>query len=282
MVMYLLASNFASNYRLLKRWFSSLATVLYFAGLFLGGLLLVGQSLSAVAEPLQFASPLIEPGQGPRMEDGYRKFHEQIMAEVKLETELTFLPIYEAQARLTRREAAGLLGGICGVKRQAPVIYSKAYVSLPRHLITTDGTLPLTRIEQLQGKRLGLVKRYYYDLPSASELKSMGIDVHYIEAEVNAVAMLVAGRVDVILAPALVAEKIGAEISSDVTLRYTQEPFSVQHLCYVLPQTALGKVVAQRINGAIISLYQSEVLHKFISPPFRPPQPQALGLAGKP
>ncbi len=255
---------------------------LYVVGLFLGGPLLVGQTSSAVAEPLQFVSPSIEPGLGPQMEEGYRKFHERIMAEAKLETELTFLPIYEIQARLARREVTGLLGGICGAKRQLPVIYSKAYVSLPRHLITTGGTSPITRIEHLQGKHLGLVKRYYYNLPGPSELKSMGVDVHYAEAEVNVVAMLVAGRVDVILAPAFVAEKISAEISSNVGLSYAQEPFSVQHLCYALPQTRVGQVAVERINGAIISLYQSELLHKFISPPFQPPQPQALGLAGNP
>lgn len=281
--MYLLASSPL----VLKRWAGRLVAAWYGAGLFLGGLLLVGllllgRSPSAVAEPLQFVSPSIEPGLGPQMEAGYRKFHDQIMAEAKLETELTFLPIYEIQARLVRREVTGLLGGICGAKRQLPVIYSNAYVSMPRHLITAGDTSPLTRIEQLQGKRLGLVKRYYYNLPDPSELKSMGVDVHYIEAEVNAVAMLVAGRVDVILAPAFVAEKISAEISSDVALSYAQEPFSVQHLCYALPQTRLGQVAVERINEAIIRLYQSEVLHEFISPPFRPPLPQAVGLAATP
>lgn len=213
------------------------------------------------------------------MEEGYRKFHEQIMAEAMLETKLTFLPIYEAQARLMRREVAGFLGGICGVERQAPVIYSKAYVSLPRHLITMGDTPPLTHIEQLNSKRLGLVERYYYQLPEPSELKAMGVDVHYTEAEVNTVAMLVAGRVDVILAPALVAEKIAAEISPEVSLSYTQEPFSVQHLCYVLPRTTLGEVVAERINEAIINLHESELLGKYINPPFQPPRPEALGLS---
>ncbi len=196
MVMYRLASKTLP----LRRWAGSLVAAL-------------GVSLCAVAEPLQFVSPLIEPGQGPHMEEGYRKFHEQIMAEARLETELTFLPVYEAQARLIRREVAGFLGGICGAKRQAPVIYSKAYVSLPRHLITTGATPPLTHVEQLKGKRLGLVERYYYKLPEPSELQAMGVDIHYTEAEVNAVAMLVAGRVDVILAPALVTKKMAAEIS---------------------------------------------------------------------
>ncbi|BFM18590.1 hypothetical protein R50073_47730 [Maricurvus nonylphenolicus] len=239
-----------------------------------------GSSAAASADkPLQFVAPAVERKRQAHFEHKYRTFHNAIMAQAGLTSELRFLPIFETQAQLVRREVDGQVGGICGVKRSSPTIDTLPYVSLARHLITAGDNPILSDLEDLRGKSLALIERYHYQLPADEALEQMGIRVHRVDAQVNNVAMLVSGRVDALLAPPPMVESIASHISPEARFNYAEAPFSVQTLCYVLPKTESGKQLAQRINQAIIELYQANHLQHFVMQPFQPPSWEALGLA---
>lgn len=144
-------------------------------------------------KPLQFVAPAVERKRQAHFEQKYRTFHNAIMVQAGLTSELRFLPIFETQAQLVRREVDGQVGGICGVKRSSPTIDSLPYVSLARHLITAGDNPILDDLEDLRGKSLALIERYHYQLPADDALERMGIRVHRVDAQVNSVAMLVSG-----------------------------------------------------------------------------------------
>lgn len=227
---------------------------------------------------LKFSAPLVERKEQAHFERQYRDFHQAIMQQAGLRTELHFLPIYQVQAKLARREMDGQIGGICGVKRNSPTIDSLPYASLSRHLITAGDSPVFSSVEQLRGKSLALVQRYFYQLPGDDALRDMDIRVHRVEAQANAVTMLMSGRIDVVLAPPQTVESIANKLDPEARFNYTEAPFSVQTLCYILPRTERGTQLVQRINQAIIDLHLSNSLEQYVVAPFQAPSGEALGL----
>ncbi|GAA5315902.1 MAG: hypothetical protein AseanaTS_11070 [Candidatus Pelagadaptatus aseana] len=224
------------------------------------------------AEQLLAVAPNVERNQQALFQAGYRIVHSTITEEAGLDSRLEFLPIAEVRALLARREAQMQIGGVCDVKRHAPVIYSVPFATTYRHLISADQTPVLTQLKDIRLLRLGLIRGYFYQLPDQRGLDALGVEVHYSKDLKTSVQLLLAGRVDAILSNAQVVTNITRAMQQDARIHFQMdEPFSQRNLCYVFPDTADSQVLAERMNAAISRLYHSGRLQQILVPPYQVP-----------
>ncbi len=234
------------------------------------------------AEPLLAVAPNVERQQRAIFEASYSALHHLIAGQAGLDTRLKFLPIAEVRAMLARREAQVQLGGICGVKRNVPVLYTLPYARFERHLVTAGDTPAITSLSDPRVLRLGLVEGYFYQLPNAEELEKLGVETYYSKDLKGSVQVLLAGRVDAILANAYVVNNIAKSLSQTGQLNYTMDaPFSERNACYVLPKTPASEALVEQINHAIIDLFHNGTLQRYIIPPYQPPKSKSLMLKAK-
>lgn len=234
------------------------------------------------AEHLLTVAPNVERQQRTVFEAGYSAMHHLIAGQAGLDTRLQFMPIAQAQRMLADGHARIQLGGVCGVKRSTPVLYSLPYAQFERHLIAIDDTPVITRLADLRGKRLGLVKGYFYQLPEASELQQQGIDLSYSAGVRESLEALLVGDVDVILANAYVINNIAKSMHQAARLNYqVDQPFSERQICYVVANQPGAQDLVDKLNHAVVELYQRGTLQRYIIPPYQVSKSKSLMLKVK-
>jgi len=230
-------------------------------------------SVGALAEnPILITAPQAPHAHRAQTEAYYSAFHYEIADKANLNTRVQFLPIQSARASYERGNANAQLGAACGVERHTPSLYSVPYVLLTRHLITAGDSAAVTELESLRGKTLGVIKKYFYKLPSDATLSAMDITLHHSLDQLTLVKLLLSGRIDAMLESWEVAESLHQYIGHESTLHHvSNRPFSVRPLCYVVQDNEKGKLLISRLNKGIKAAFTAGILEKYTKPPFQVP-----------
>lgn len=193
---------------------------------------------------------------GPITEQ-YVKLNDTIMARAKLAPSIKLGTIDEARAIFSRGAVDIHFPGICEVGRQRAVSYSQPVLEFDRHLIALSDQPVPESLESIRGKRLGLVHRFIYQLPSETELAAMDIQVSYAKSIAASVRMLLNGRVDVTLAPREAVALVEQRLGLNQKLSISSKPHSSNSLCYVAHNTPRGNMLMSRIDKALDTLRDS-------------------------
>ena len=190
---------------------------------------------------------------GP-MTTQYLKLNQAVMEQANFNFSLDMTTIYEARAIFSRGSVDVHFPGICAVTRQREVIYSDPVLNFDRYLIAMGDQPVPESIDALQGKTLGLVHRFIYQLPSARELDEMNIRLFHAKSIAANVLMLLNRRVDAIIAPLEAVDNVQERLGLDRQFSIPEKPFSSNPLCYVAHNTERGNEVMARINKALLEL----------------------------
>ncbi len=183
--------------------------------------------------------------------------HQLIVTQVGIDMDFQVMPMRRARHEFYSGRWQGLFAIFAGVDRPVPVVYSAPFATVKRYIFTAPGTQKLNHLNQLAGKKLGLVLGHVYSRLDQDLLRLQGTEVQVSPTQLTNVRMLISGRLDAILGNAYgIGELLsGAELP---LLEYDLgSPVTEYEFAYAFHDTPKGRLLAERFSAAIKQLNQS-------------------------
>ncbi len=183
--------------------------------------------------------------------------HRLVVKQVDIGSDFKVLPMRRARHGFYAGHWQGLFAIFAGVDRPVPVVYSAPFATVKRHIFTAPGTQKLHNLNQLAGKRLGLVLGHVYSRLDKDLLRLQGTEIQTSPTQLTNVRMLISGRLDAIVGNAY---GIG-ELLSDAELPLLEvdmgSPVTEYDFAYAFHDDPQGRLLAERFSSAIKELKQS-------------------------
>lgn len=187
-------------------------------------------------------------GRGPLYEV-HAQIVEQVEKALGVSISTQIVPPVRADQVYRSGKAAAFVPDFCDVPAPIASVRSIPLARVQRHLFTAPNAASFSRLDQLKGKKVGLVRGYMYQLPEQTDFEKV-----MIISQRNALRMLISGRLDAILANPVEIAEISRDEALPMPNYQPEQPLVDKALCYTFPDDELGRHLAIATSAAILSL----------------------------